>query len=114
MGEFYQQAYKLISSAEARKAFSLEGEPEAMVKLYGEYPKRSIGKQLMLARRLVEAGVRLVTGMYSGPQGWDKHVRVKDAVREGVPAFYHALPGLITEPDPRGLVGTTLGEVTHA
>ncbi len=36
MGDFYQQAYKLISSAEARKAFTLDGEPEAIVKLYGE------------------------------------------------------------------------------
>src|ERR1035441_6850351 len=64
MGEFYQQAHKLISSPEARRAFSLDGEPEAMTKLYGEYKNPrggqpiSIGRQLMLARRLVEAGVR--------------------------------------------------------
>ena len=37
----------------------------------------------MLARRLVEAGVRLVTVMYSGSQGWDNHTRIKDAVSEG-------------------------------
>ncbi len=112
MGDFYQQAYKLISSAEARKAFSLDGEPDTMVKLYGEYPRRSIGKQLMLARRLVEAGVRLVTVMYSGSQGWDNHVRIKDAVSEGMPAFDHAFAGLITDLDQRGLLDSTLVTVT--
>jgi hypothetical protein len=112
MGEFYQQAYKLISSAEARKAFSLEGEPDAMVKLYGEYPRRSIGRQLMLARRLVEAGVRLVTVMYSGAQGWDNHVRIKEAVSEGLPAFDHAFSGLIADLDQRGLLDSTLVTVT--
>jgi Protein of unknown function (DUF1501) len=109
MGEFYQQAYKLISSAEARKAFSLEGEPDAMVKLYGEYPRRSIGRQLMLARRLVEAGVRLVTVMYGG---WDHHVRIKEAVNEGLPAFDHAFAGLIADLDQRGLLDSTLVTVT--
>ena len=112
MGEFYQQAYRLISSAEARKAFSLEGEPDAMVKLYGEYPRRSIGRQLMLARRLVEAGVRLVTVMYNGSQGWDNHVRIKEAVNEGLPAFDHAFSGLIADLDQRGLLDSTLVTVT--
>ena len=112
MGDFYQQAYKLISSAEARKAFSLDGEPDSMVKLYGEYPRRSIGKQLMLARRLVEAGVRLVTVMYNGSQGWDNHTRIKDAVSEGLPAFDHAFSGLISDLDQRGLLDSTLVMVT--
>jgi hypothetical protein len=109
MGDFYQQAYKLISSAEARKAFSLDGEPDAMIKLYGEYPRRSIGKQLLLARRLVEAGVRLVTVMYGG---WDNHVRIKDAVSDGLPAFDHAFSGLIADLDQRGLLDSTLVMVT--
>src|SRR5579863_21508 len=39
MGDFYNQAYKLISSPAARKAFSLDDEPEAMTKLYGEYKR---------------------------------------------------------------------------
>ena len=112
MGDFYQQAYSLISSAEARKAFTLDGEPEAIVKLYGDYPRRSIGKQLLLARRLVEAGVRLVTVMYSGSQGWDNHTRIKEAVSEGLPAFDHAFSGLITDLDQRGLLDSTLVTVT--
>jgi hypothetical protein len=118
MGEFYQQAYKLISSPQARKAFSLEGEPEAMTKLYGEYknPRNGqpigISRQLMLARRLVEAGVRFVTVMYNGTDGWDNHVRVKEAVSNGMPAFDHAFAGLITDLDQRGLLDSTLVMVT--
>jgi hypothetical protein len=118
MNEFYQQAYKMISSPAARKAFSLDGEPDPMVKLYGEYKNPrggqpiSIGRQLMLARRLVEAGVRLVTVMYHGTDGWDNHLRIKDAVSNGMPAFDHALAGLITDLDQRGLLDSTLVMVT--
>jgi hypothetical protein len=118
MGEFYQQAYKLISSPDARKAFSLEGEPEAITKLYGDYKNprggRSlgIGRQLMLARRLVEAGVRLVTVMYNGTDGWDNHLRIKDAVANGMPAFDHAFAGLIGDLEQRGLLDSTLVMVT--
>jgi hypothetical protein len=118
MGEFYQQAYKLISSPEARKAFSLEGEPDATAKLYGEYKNPrggqiiGVGRQLMLARRLVEAGVRLVTVMYGGTDGWDNHLRIKEAVSNGMPAFDHAFAGLITDLDQRGLLDSTLVMVT--
>jgi hypothetical protein len=118
MDEFYQQAYKLISSPVARKAFSLDGEPDAMTKLYGEYknPRNGqvfgIGRQLMLARRLVEAGVRFVTVMYGGASGWDNHVRIKESVSEGMPAFDHAFAGLITDLEQRGLLDSTLVMVT--
>jgi proteasome assembly chaperone (PAC2) family protein len=66
----------------------------------------------MLARRLVEAGVRFVTVMYSGAQGWDNHVRIKDAVDQGMPAFDHAFAGLIADLDQRGLLDSTLVMVT--
>ncbi len=118
MSEFYQQAYKLISSPEARKAFSLEGEPDEVVKLYGELknPRGGnvipVGRQLILARRLVEAGVRLVTVMYGGTQGWDNHQRIKEAVSDGMPAFDQAFAGLITDLDRRGLLDSTLVMVT--
>jgi hypothetical protein len=118
MGEFYQQAYNLISSPQARKAFSLDGEPDAMTKLYGEYKNPGngqiigINRQLMLARRLVEAGVRLVTVMYGGTNGWDNHERIKDAVSNGMPAFDHAFAGLIADLDQRGLLASTLVMVT--
>jgi hypothetical protein len=118
MGEFYQQAYKLISSPQARKAFSLDGEPDSMTKLYGEYKSPhggnmiGVARQFMLARRLVEAGVRLVTVMYGGTDGWDNHQRIREAVSNGMPAFDHAFAGLITDLDQRGLLDSTLVLVT--
>lgn len=116
MDQFYQQAYKLISSEAARKALSLDGEPEEMTTIYGEYQKNgkqlSIGRQLMLARRLVEAGVRLVTVMYNGSNGWDNHERIAEAVNNGMPAFDHAFSGLITDLERRGLLDSTLVMVT--
>ena len=118
MDEFYQQAYKLISSPVARKAFSLEGEPEAMNQLYGDYKNQrngqpfGIGKRLMLARRLVEAGVRFVTVTYGGSAGWDNHRSIKESINDGMPAFDHAFAGLITDLDQRGLLDSTLVMVT--
>jgi hypothetical protein len=114
MSDFYKQAYKLISSPQAQKAFSLDDEPQSMKALYGEYrnPRNnqpfSIGRQLMLARRLIEAGVRFVTVMYTGSDGWDNHVGIKDAVAYGMPAFDHAFAGLINDLEQRGLLGSTL------
>ncbi|MBI4905488.1 MAG: DUF1501 domain-containing protein [Acidobacteria bacterium] len=114
IGEFYQQAYKIITSVEARNAFSLDGEPDTITKLYGEVrnPRGgqpfAIGRQLMLARRLVESGVRFVTVQYSGSGGWDNHVNVKQAVGDGMPAFDHAFSGLVTDLDQRGLLDSTI------
>lgn len=117
MDEFYQQAYKLISSPDARKAFTLDGEPESMHKLYGtdmNNPKTKqpsgIGRRLMLARRLVEAGARFVTVQHES--GWDNHVRIKDAFNNNMPPFDYAFAGLITDLEQRGLLDTTLVMVT--
>jgi Protein of unknown function (DUF1501) len=118
MDDFYRQAYKLISSPEALKAFSLDGEPDTMDALYGQYrnPRNgqpfSIGRQLMLARRLVEAGVRFVTVLYGGSDGWDNHQHIKEAVGNGMPAFDHAFAGLIADLEQRGLLDSTLVIVT--
>ncbi len=118
MGDFYSQAYKIISSPSARKAFTLDDEPEAMTKLYGEYknPRNgqpfSISRQLMLARRLVESGVRFVTVQFGGSEGWDNHTRIKEAVGNGMPAFDHAFAGLIADLDQRGLLDSTIVTVT--
>ena len=118
MGDFYNQAYKLISSPAARKAFSLDDEPDSMTKLYGDYknPRSgqpfSISRQLMLARRLVESGVRFVTVQFGGSEGWDNHTRIKEAVGNGMPAFDHAFAGLIADLDQRGLLDSTIVTVT--
>src|SRR5437660_1287636 len=66
----------------------------------------------MLARRLVEAGVRFVTVTYGGSQGWDNHTGIKDAVSNGLPAFDHAFSGLIADLEQRGLLDSTIVMVT--
>ncbi len=77
MDRFRQQALAILSSPQARDAFKLEKEPEAIHQLYG---KNQYGEAFLLARRLIERGVRLVTVVwyYVCPDGnvanvWDTH-----------------------------------------
>ena len=115
MDEFYQRAYKLISSPEAQKAFTLDDETPKTIEQYGElkHPRTNqplgVGKRLMMARRLVEAGVRFVTVTYGA---WDSHVKVKDDVNYQLPAFDQAFTELITDLEQRGLLESTLVMVT--
>ncbi len=115
MDEFYKQAYKLIGSPEAQKAFSLDDEPESMTELYGKYrnPKAPefmpIGRRLMLCRRLVEAGVRFVTVSYGQ---FDSHVGLKGDCQTYMPSLDHAVAGLLTDLEQRGLLDSTLVMVT--
>src|SRR5258708_1156544 len=89
-----------------------------MRKLYGDYKNPrggqpfGIGRRLMLARRLVEAGVRMVTVTYGGATGWDNHPAIKESINDGMPAFDHAFAGLIADLDQRGLLDSTLVMVT--
>jgi len=115
MDDFYQRAYSLLTSKEARQAFSLEDESEVTRDLYGRnyLLKRNepaaVGERLLLARRLVEAGVRFVTVNYGA---WDSHVDIKGTCTEHMPALDHAISGLITDLDQRGLLASTLVMVT--
>ncbi|MBI3464593.1 MAG: DUF1501 domain-containing protein, partial [Planctomycetes bacterium] len=63
----FEQAYRLISSSEAKRAFDLSAEPDAVRDRYG---RRTIGQSCLLARRLIEAGVHFVTVT---DRGWDTH-----------------------------------------
>ncbi len=111
MDSFYQRAYNLISSPAAQKAFTLDDESAKTMDLYGADLRMSngaiagIGKRLMMSRRLVEAGVRFVSVSYGG---WDLHTNVKDNIARQLPAFDHALSGLITDLDSRGLLDSTI------
>ncbi len=115
MDEFYSRAYKLIASPEAQRAFSLDDEPASMTEMYGNYidPKNRqplpIGPRLMMARRLVESGVRFVTVTYGA---FDSHVRIKDDCQIFLPALDHAVSALITDLEQRGLLASTLVMVT--
>jgi hypothetical protein len=106
MDSFYQRAYSMISSDKARAAFSLNDEPE---KLREEYGANQAGMRMLLARRLVEAGVRFVSLTYGG---WDHHDNIKNAMNSQLPRFDQAFAALIRDLDQRGLLDSTLVMVT--
>ena len=115
MDDFYKSAYSLLTSDAARKAFSLADESDAMRELYGrgyelkQKAPAAVGERLLLARRLVEAGVRFVSVNYGS---WDSHVDIKGTCTEHMPALDHAISGLITDLDQCGLLDSTLVMVT--
>ncbi len=106
MDTFYQRAYALISSKEAREAFNLNAEDK---KLRDEYGRNQAGQRFLLARRLVEAGVRFVSTTYGG---WDHHDNIKGAIERQVPSLDQALARLLRDLDDRGLLDSTLVMVT--
>lgn len=106
MDTFYQRAYSLVSSQAAREAFAIEQEPD---KLRNEYGSNQPGQRMLLARRLVEAGVRFVS---LNVGGWDHHDNIKGAFKNNAPTFDQALACLIRDLDERGLLDSTLVMVT--
>jgi len=101
--QFLTRAYDIISSPEAKKAFDLKSEPDALRDKYG---RTSIGQGCLLARRLVEAGVRFIT-VSSG--GWDTHSdNFKSCKERLVPPTDTALSALLDDLKERGLLDTTL------
>jgi len=106
MDSFYQRAYSMISSDKARAAFSMNDEPE---KLREEYGSNQAGMRMLLARRLVEAGVRFVSLTYGG---WDHHDNIRNAMNSQLPRFDQAFAALIRDLDQRGLLDSTMVMVT--
>jgi len=102
MDTFYQRAYSLISSEKAREAFNIQAEP---AKVRDEYGRNPAGQRMLMARRLVAAGVRMVTLQYGG---WDMHTGVAAGMRQQMPAFDQAFAALITDLDRTGLLDRTL------
>lgn len=106
MDSFYQAAYALVSSKEARESFNLAAEPE---KIRNEYGMNEAGQRMLMARRLVEGGVRFVSLTYGG---WDMHSNIRSGIERQVPAFDQAYAALITDLDRRGMLDKTLVMVT--
>jgi len=102
MDTFYQRAYSLISSEKARAAFDIDQEP---AKLRDEYGRNAAGQRMLLARRLVESGVRFVSMTFGG---WDHHDNIKRAMDNQMPTFDQAFARLIRDLDERGLLDSTL------
>ncbi len=122
LGPFYEQAFRMLSAPTARRAFDLDLEPAALRDRYG---RNEYGESFLLARRLVEAGVRLVTvnWMYIFPTGrvsnvWDNHAGYGihgartgyDLLRSPVciPPLDLALSALLEDLAVRGLLDETL------
>lgn len=102
MDTFYQRAYSLISSQAAREAFNINAEN---AKIRDEYGRNAAGQRMLLARRLVGAGVRFVSLTYGG---WDMHVSIKPSMQGQMPAFDQAFAALINDLDRTGLLKSTL------
>ncbi len=106
MDSFYQRAYSLISSAEAREAFNIRAEPEAIRERYGKNPA---GMRMLMCRRLVEAGVRFVSMSFGG---WDHHANLRAGVQSQIPPLDQAFATLINDLDERGMLDSTLVMLT--
>lgn len=102
MGTFYERAYGLISSPQAREAFKIQAEPAA---IRDEYGRNEAGQRLLMARRLIAAGVRVVSVVYGG---WDFHVQIVPATRQTMPPLDKALAALIRDLDRSGLLKETI------
>jgi len=100
---FYQRAYDMISSPEAKKAFDLAAEPPKVRDAYGH---TSFGQGCLLARRLVEAGVRFITVSMGG---WDTHSNNFSSLKKDLlPPVDQGLSALLQDLHDRGLLKDTL------
>ncbi len=117
MDRFQEQALHLLTSPETARAFDLNLESP---KLRDRYGRNTWGQQLLMARRLVEAGVDIITTELSGPlcgrvQNWDDHAvnhHVFDALKFRAPYFDQAVTALIQDIYDRGLDKRVLVVVT--
>lgn len=114
---YRQQAWEMVTSDRARSAFDLDAEPRAVREQYGFFPEYKAptpdrcgcpawSQRVLLARRLVEAGVRLVT---VDLRWWDTHVKGFESLKDGFLARWdQCYAALIEDLDQRGLLETTL------
>ena len=100
---FYDQAYKLLSAPEARAAFDLRKEKNEVRDAYGH---NTVGQSLLLARRLIEGGVRFVS-VNTG--GWDTHANAFNTLKGGtLPPFDRGLATFLDDLHARGMLKSTL------
>lgn len=101
---FYNRAYSLLSSNEARAAFDLKKEPNELKDAYG---RNHFGQSLLLSRRLIEAGVRFTTVTLGG---WDNHSDIfrDNGLKGHLPMFDQGMATLIADLESHGLLKRTL------
>ena len=109
--EFYDQALNLLVSGRAREAFAIESENE---KLRDRYGRNTFGQSCLLARRLVEAGTRVVEVVWpkvanSDNHSWDHHVGLSKRMKDqSGPMLDQGLSALFEDLDDRGMLDETL------
>ncbi|MFM8470941.1 MAG: DUF1501 domain-containing protein [Limisphaerales bacterium] len=101
-GEFQQRAAEMVLSREAQNAFDIEQES---AKLRDDYGRSTFGQSVLLARRLVQHGVRFVTVNYGG---WDHHAKIFQGLEKKLPEFDQGFSTFIHDMDAHGLLKDTL------
>lgn len=104
---FRERALSLATSEATREALDLRREEPRLRDRYG---RNLFGQSALVARRLVEAGVRFVTLHYDSCDGygWDSHIHSDDVKDHLMPTFDRALASLLADLDDRGLLAETL------
>jgi hypothetical protein len=111
LDEYFAQALSLVVSGKAREAFDLSGESEILRDAYG---RNTFGQSCLLARRLVEAGTRVVEVVWpkianSDNHSWDHHVDLSKRMKnQSAPMLDAGLSTLIEDLDQRGMLEDTL------
>jgi hypothetical protein len=111
LDKYYDSALSLIISGRAREAFDLKREPDKIRDMYG---RNTFGQCCLLARRLVEAGTRVVEVIWpkvanSDNHSWDVHTDLSNRMKnQSAPMLDAGLAALLTDMDERGLLDETL------
>lgn len=102
MDRFELQAYEMVTSSGARRAFDLSSEDPRVRDRYG---RTGFGQSVLLARRLVEAGTTFCTVHYGG---WDHHWDLKAGMERNLPIVDNAVSALLEDLTQRGLYDQVL------
>ncbi len=102
LSTYQQKAFDLMTSSATKKAFDIEQEPE---KLRDQYGRNSLGQSCLMARRLIEAGVRCVLIDHTN---WDTHYNNFDVLKKDLlPQLNMAMPTMLSDLDDRGMLEKT-------
>jgi uncharacterized protein DUF1501 len=106
---YHERAFAMLSSPKVKEAFDLNKEPASVRDAYG---RTMYGQSVLLARRLIEIGVRIVTVYYCNPGGgfiWDTHKNnFPELKNKLLPTTDQAVPTLLSDLAQRGLLDETL------
>lgn len=100
-----QKAMSVLLSGTVAKAFEIDREPAAVRDRYGRH---AFGQSLLLARRLVEAGVSVVQANMGRVQHWDHHGNIFPALKQNLPPLDTAVSALLDDLSQRGLLDQTM------